>query len=289
MNNLAEQEWFQMIMESEGGFNPNEPASVGGKSYAGITQKAYDEWLEKKAPAIPCPPNVEDLAGSAIGTEWEKRSPLVIPDNEHWSYKVRVDVIVAFYTDYFYMARLEVVPKCLRYIHADFFVNSKFNANKILQQMVDFTGDDVDGILGPASREKIVELQGDEDDLIMEYHQLKLKHYHSIQEENRELYDKNIKGWIRRSNHILAQLEDYFHDEEPTTSAIHEDDQISLFDDPEVEPDEPYQPPVAHDKLKSDIIGEVSRELAQMLPEMIEEALKGQVTKSIMGRNITTQ
>ena len=284
---LTNQTWFRQILDSEGGFNPDEPESVGGKSYAGITQKAYDEWLEKSKYAG-APVSVEELAGSVIGTEWEKKSPLDIPTK----YNVSIDIICNFYADYFKLARLEVVPKCLKYIHADFFVNSKFNANKILQRMVGFKGDDVDGILGPESRAKLMELTGseelvreiDEDDMIMDYHHFKMQHYESIKETNPELYDKNIKGWKRRANHILAQLEDYFHDEDPTPSAIVEDDNISLFDDPEEvnEEIESTRPPV---NIEAQITENVVKQISEMLPELIEEALKGRVTKSIMGRN----
>lgn len=274
---LTNQVWFCRILDSEGGFNPDEPESVGGKSYAGITQQAYDQWIEKSKYAG-APIGVEELAGDAIGTEWEKKSPLDIPSE----YNVSIDIIFHFYSDYFKLARLEVVPKCLKYIHADFFVNSKFNANKVLQQMVGFTGDDVDGILGPASRNKIVELQGDEDDLIMDYHHFKIQHYESIKEKNPELYEKNIKGWRRRANHILAQLEEYFHDEDPTPSAIVVDDDISLFDDPEVNEEiESTRPPV---DIEAQITENVVKQISEMLPELIEEALKGRVTKSVLGR-----
>ena len=255
------------------------------KSYAGITQQAYSEWINKVG-YNGAPKNVEELAGKALGTEWEKKSPLDIPEE----YNVNIDVICAFYRDYFKLARLEVVPKCLCYIHADFFVNSKFNANKILQRMVGFEGDDVDGILGSASRDKIVQLQGqgNEDDMIMDYHHFKIQHYESIKEDNPELYNKNIKGWRKRANHILAQLEDYFHDEEPTVSAIVTDDDISLFDDPEEVIEKGIgesSPPV---NIESQITENVVKQISEILPEMIEEALKGRVTKSIIGRNKST-
>ena len=272
LDNLEEQDWFHRIMKSEGGFNPNEPKSVGGKSCAGIGQLPYEDWLSKKCQIQDAPRQVEQLLGTALGTEHEKKSPYDIP----LGYDVRLDVIHAFYIDYFSLAKLEVVPVCLQYIHADFFVNSKFNANKILQRMVGFSDDipgQVDGILGPNSRERIRNLAGiidstNDDDYIMEYHERKLAHYESIKETNPDLYNANIKGWKRRANHVLAELEDYFHDENPTVSAIHEDenDPISLFEDPEnVE---------VSDDIKSEIISKVTEEMTKVLPEMIEVALK---------------
>lgn len=231
VDELQRQTWFQRIMKSEGGLNRREPASVGGISYAGISQKAYEAWVTKKAPKrlSNIPANVEGLAGDAVDTEWEKGSPLEIP----LEYGVRIDVITAFYKDYFKLARLDVVPECLKYMHADFFVNAKFNANKILQRMCGFTDKDVDGILGPASRERILEMATDDlDDLIMRYHEHKLAHYESIEETNPTLYQENIKGWRRRAQHVLSELEEYFADDEPTTSALDEtEDEIDLFAD----------------------------------------------------------
>ena len=239
---LANQEWFQRIMKSEGGFNPKEPALVGGKSYAGITQKTYDSWREQEDITIfDTPLNVEDLAGNALGTDYEKASPLEIPHE----YGVRIDVIIAFYTDYFKKAYIELLPECLQYMHADFFTNAMFTANKILQKIVGFDEDkgEVDGILGPESRAKLQELCDKlaldmdldptaDDDLIMAYHELKLAHYESLNKpQTQELYNGNIKGWRKRAMHVLSELEDYFYDENPTTSAIH-DPQLGpiLFD-----------------------------------------------------------
>lgn len=275
--NLANEGWFQKIMKSEGGLNLKEPASVGGKSYAGISQKTYLEWIDKKSQFNDLPVDVEHLAGGALGTKWEKDSPLQIPEE----YNVRVDVIVAFYEDYFKMARLDLIPECLKYIHADFFVNSRFNANKILQRIVGFEGKDVDGILGPASRERLsnlLEKFADEikedsnfdDHLIMEYHQQKINHYESIKDKNRQLYDNNIRGWLKRSQHILAELEDYFHDDDPTVSAIHDDEEesISLFDDHHIDTD------IDNKDDNSQIVSQVTENIVKMLPEIIEDALK---------------
>lgn len=231
-NNLLDKDWFQQIMKSEGGFNPDEPKSVGGKSCAGIGQGPYEDWLKRKCQIDDAPRHVEDLIGSALGTKWEKDSPLEIPVE----FGVRNDVIVAFYLDYFSLARLEVVPEPLKYMHADFFVNSKFNANKILQRMCGFRDEvpgEVDGILGPASRERVSALGDtmDPDDMIMAYHERKLAHYASIEKTNKAHYDRNIKGWLRRAQHVLSEEQRWFIDDEPTTSAIDEedDDDLDLF------------------------------------------------------------
>ena len=267
---LQDQEWFQRIMKSEGGLNLHEPDSVGSVSYGGISQLEFGDWRKKKCQIDDAPDDVKELSGSVIGTEWEKKSPLEAPK----MYNIRVDVITAFYEDYFKMAKLEVLPECLKYIHADFFVNSKFNANKILQKLIGFTEKDVDGILGPASRSKLSDmkeqleskLESDseaDDDLIMKYHDHKIMHYESLKEVNLDLYTTNIKGWRKRAQHVLAELEDYFVDENPTVSAMHEEEHISVFDDTEVSE-------VDHGEL----ISQVTSEVIKALPEFIEEALK---------------
>ena len=233
VDELQSQNWFQRIMKSEGGVNWEEAESVGGKSCAGIGQLPYEDWLKKKCPKSlsDVPRQVEELIGTALGTEWEKASPFEIPSE----YGVRIDVITAFYKDYFSLARLDVVPECLKYMHADFYVNSKFTANKLLQRMVGFSDDvpgEVDGILGPASRERISVMDQDvePDDLILGYHEAKLAHYASIEKTNKAHYDKNIRGWRRRAQHVLSELEEWFYDEEPTTSALAGDeDDIDLF------------------------------------------------------------
>ena len=246
-DDLLAQDWFQRIMKSEGGINRREPASVGGKSCAGISQKTYNEWKIDHCQIADAPQDVEDLIGTAAGTTYEKQSPLDIPAE----CGVRLDVITAFYKDYLKNARLDILPDCLGYIHADFYVNSMYTANKVLQRMVGFTGKAVDGILGPASRARIAEmcekLKADmavdsmaDDNLIMQYHDEKLKHYESLKFENPELYNENIRGWRKRSMHILSELEDYFYDENPTTSAMEEtsDVDVSIFASPEAPPGE---------------------------------------------------
>lgn len=241
ISDLQDKDWFVRIMKSEGGFNPNEPASVGGKSYAGISQATYTEWCREHSTFVDAPAEVEELAGTALGTEWEKKSPLDIPTQ----YGVRVDVIMAFYRDYFKNARLDIVPECLGYIHADFYTNARYTANKVLQKMVGFEGKAVDGILGSASRQKIGEMREKlamdmsvnstaDDDLILRYHELKLEHYESLQ--GTEVYTKSIRGWKKRAQHVLAELEDYFHDDEPTTSAIADDEEpVNMFADHETD------------------------------------------------------
>ena len=276
MDNLQNEKWFQQIMQSEGGLNLKEPSSVGGKSYGGISQKTFTDWRKQRCQIIDAPYEVEDLAGDALGTKYEKQNPLNIPSE----LGVRKDVIVAFYTDYFKNAKLEILPECLKYIHADFFVNAGFGANKILQRMVGFKDEDgtVDGVLGSVSRSKISEMEirlkedqaldpTADDNVILNYHELKLAHYESIKEINQELYDGNIKGWRKRSQHILSELGEYFEDEEPTTSAIFNDaDHESVFSDDKQED--------SIDKNTiNDIVAKVIDRMSKELPAIIVSVL----------------
>ena len=146
---------FQKIMKSEGGANFDEPASVGGKSYAGIAQKTYDSWRKNKCQIADAPSQVEELAGTALDTEYEKTNPFEIPSE----YNVRTDVIRAFYEDYFQPACIDMLPICLQYAHMDFFTNSYSHANKIVQRILGFEGKDVDGVLGRGSKEKLKEFK----------------------------------------------------------------------------------------------------------------------------------
>ena len=231
------QKSFDLLMHSEGGYNPDEPASVGGSSYAGIAQKTYDNWRKTKCRIPYAPDTVKELAGTAIGTEWEKANPFTIPEE----YGVRVDVIRAFYDAYFEPACLDLLPECLQYMHLDFFTNAGFTANRIVQRLLGFTGRNVDGILGPGSKEALVAFTEQfnevlksnpyaDNDIIEEYHQLKLEHYESLKTKNPELYEKNIRGWRMRADHVKAELAAYFEDENPTTSAIDESEHIDVFE-----------------------------------------------------------
>ena len=236
------QKSFDLVMGSEGGVNFKEPASAGGKSCGGISQKTYENWLKTKCKISDAPGQVEELIGAALGTEWEKRNPFTIPDE----YGVRCDVIRAFYEDYFKPAALEYLPECLEYMHLDFFVNAGFTANKIVQKLIGFTGKDVDGVIIVGDRmtnskktlmafteQFNITLQSDpyaDNDLIEEYHQLKLEHYESLKAKNPELYEKNIRGWRMRADHVKAELAPYFEDESPTTSAIDDNDHIDVFE-----------------------------------------------------------
>lgn len=230
---------FGLLLKSEGGLNEKEPAEVGGVSYAGITQKTYEAWLKtNKAQEInDAPPHVRDLAGTAIGTKYEKMSPLEIPIE----YGVRIDVIKAFYTDYLQKSYTELLPECLQYMHMDFFVNAGFTANKIVQR---FLGVDDDGIIGRKTRPQLIEfvnafneeLEQDkyaDNNLINQYDTEKRNHYQGLVDKNPEKYGGWLNGWLTRCDHVKAELAPYFEDDEPTPSAVEDHTAIDVFNDTE--------------------------------------------------------
>ena len=225
-----------MIDESEGGFTI-ESEDVGGSSYAGITQKAYkEEYLPVHGHKFPdAPETVKELGGTSVGnSKFKYASPLDIPE-EHG---VRVDIITDFYEN-FYLPKSgsDLLPGCLRYIHSDFFVNARGKAVKIIQEWAGCK--DIDGHLGPETRQKVAEwadIQEDkiEDDpyhdneLITKYDEAKREYYNFLATENPEKYGENLRGWLARCDHVKAELHDYFVDESPTPSAVLAEDDIDL-------------------------------------------------------------
>lgn len=196
---------LDLILKSEGGLNEDEPAHVGGVSYAGITQQAYDGWRKDN---INLPATVHGL-------------------------KDRHDIVESFYVDYFSKYHVWEVPECLQYIFADFVVNAGGAAVKIIQRLASV---DDDGVWGSGTSAAVATWKNDfqsklesdttlDDELITTFHEQKLKHYNTLAEKNPEKYARYLPGWKRRANKVLADLNDlYFKDDEPTLKAVDEDD-----------------------------------------------------------------
>ena len=204
-------EVLKLVLKSEGGLNENEPEHVGGVSYAGITQQAYDGWRKNVANPFSneLPISVRDLEG-----------------NDR--------VIHAFYEDYFTKYHVWELPECLQYIFADFVVNAGSAAVKIIQM---FAGVDHDGIWGSGTSDAVqlwkmrVEKLIDNDlnvdnDLITSFHEQKIAHYERLAEANPAKYGKFLAGWKRRANNVLGDLSHYFENDEPTPKAHDEDDHM---------------------------------------------------------------
>lgn len=161
------------ILESEGGYNPNEPAHVGGESYAGITPVAYLDLMK-----------VADVPNLSSMKELEDKPELV----RH------------FYD--WYLRRTWELPEFLQYIHADFRTNAGSKAVKIIQELV---GVDADGIWGSGTSEAIANWNvGKPEDVIEAYHAKKIEHYEGLAEKNPDLYGKYLAGWKRRANKVLG-------------------------------------------------------------------------------------
>ena len=197
---------LDLILKSEGGLNEDEPEHVGGVSYAGITQQAYDGWLARTA-----------FAGAS-------KSVRDLGD--------RPTVIHAFYEDYFDRYHVWELPECLQYIFADFVVNAGSAAVKIIQR---FVGVDDDGSWGSGTSKAVAEWKDSveagiaidanaDNDLITRFHEQKIAHYEHLAEANPDKYGRYLSGWKRRANNVLGDLSRYFENDEATPKAHDEDD-----------------------------------------------------------------
>lgn len=256
------------ILTSEGGLNEKEPPHVGGMSYAGITQQAYLLFLKSPAGKLhPDPPlTVRGLGGSSVADKkWKYCNPLEIPDDMG----VRKDIIKSFYQDY-YLPQFHVdeLPESLQYIHADFAINAGSKATKIIQAMI---GESADGIWGSGTSRAVatffehfethVEEDPDYDNrLIMDYDAGKREHYETLAKNNPEKYAAYLPSWLKRSNHVIAELQEFFEDEHPTPKALDEDDEFLTQTD-DVDPEA--------------ITVAVLEKVTAALPAIIAEVLEG--------------
>ena len=198
----------ELILKSEGGLNENEPASVGGISYAGVTQKAYDAYLPRIRLDIPnAPDSVRDL-------------------------ETRPAIVHKFYDMYLETYHVWLLPEFLQFIYADFVVNAGAAAVKIIQKMA---GVDADGVFGSGTKAAVFQWQREveaqvakdpsiDNDLILEFHNAKLDHYDRLVAANPDKFGKWLKGWQRRALDVLAELKEYFETDEGTPSAMHDAD-----------------------------------------------------------------
>ena len=198
---------LDLILASEGGLNTDEPAHVGGISYAGITQKTYEAWLTKPRKGLYAPANVKLLESNP-------------------------KVVEAFYIDYFAKYHTWELPEFLQYIYADFVVNAGSAAVKIIQRIVEV---DDDGAWGSGTSKAVDEwrtgaekaLVNDpniDNELITKFHEQKLAHYNNLAETNPEKYARYLPGWKRRCNNVLSDLGQYFENDEPTPKAVDENE-----------------------------------------------------------------
>ena len=199
---------IQLIIGSEKGINPREPANVGGISCDGITKQSWEIWSPNNLHRFPeAPESVEGL---------EKRQ----------------DIVEAFYVDYLERYHTWELPEFLQYIYSDFVVNAGKAAVKIIQRMANIDDDGAWGrgtIRAVAAWRQQIELSLEDDpdvdnELITRFHEEKLAHYQRLVDLNPDKFKQWHVGWKRRANHVLAQLEVYFEVAEATPSAMHDDD-----------------------------------------------------------------
>ena len=210
-----------LIIGSEKGLNTNEPASVGGVSFDGVSQKTYDGYFARIRAHIPdAPINVRQLSD-------------------------RSDVVTAFYELYLGDYSTWLLPEFLQYIYADFAVNAGGAAAKIIQKMV---GVDADGIIGSGTKKAIADWKervkanlitdpSIDNRLIMKFHEAKLAHYKRLVDGNPEKFGKWYAGWQQRATHVLSQLGEYFETDSGTPSAMDDADADVLQKTPVTEPE----------------------------------------------------
>ena len=207
---MDRQQIIKLIVASEKGVNRNEPESVGGLSIDGISVVKYAEVLAEVRKFIPdAPGSVEEIVD-------------------------RPDVVNKVYEINLGKAHVWELPECLQYMYADFYTNGQAAAVRIIQRIVSVEDD---GIWGSGTSQAVVvwrkrfeeHLAEDPDadnELIMRFHEEKLAHYQRLVDKKPEVYEKWHKGWIRRANHILSLLSEYFIVDEPSFSAVDEEDVI---------------------------------------------------------------
>ena len=229
---------LKLILESEGGLNEDEPAHVGGVSYAGITQKTYQAW--QPPPGVDKPPTVRLLQDYP-------------------------QIVELFYINYFSKYHTWELPEFLQYMYADFVVNAGSAAVKIIQRLV---GVDADGAWGKGTSAAVAEwktgvegaLASDphvDNNLITEFHEQKLSHYNQLAETNPDKYAKYLPGWKRRCNNVLSDLGEYFENDEPTPKAVDEEDD-ALFP---IFPEQPVMGGTLKDFSDADLLAEVAHRL----------------------------
>lgn len=114
-------EALKLVLEEEGGF-VNHPKDPGGATNLGVTKKVYDAWLGKES-------TME--AFKALAPE---------------------DVAPLYEEQYWKKAKCDLLPSGFNYAVFDMAVHSgPVRAVKALQEAIGFTGNAVDGVLGPVT------------------------------------------------------------------------------------------------------------------------------------------
>ena len=209
---MTQKEIIKLILKSEGGLNTQEPESVGGVSYSGITQRTYESYL----------PRICEIYSDA-------------PDRVRYL-ENHPDIVEKFYELYLGDGGAWLLPEFLQYMYCDFWTNAGAAAVKIIQQLA---GCDADGVFGSGTKAAVTawtekverDLKNDtsiDNHLIVEFHKAKLAHYQRLVDKNPDKFGKWLEGWKRRANHVLSELSEYFETSEGTPSAMDDADVPAL-------------------------------------------------------------
>ena len=202
---------LEFILKREGGLNLHEPMSVGGKSYAGITQYSYQSWRRDQADMKHLPTDIEDLAGSLshLGPMHPDHK-----DGSKHSGGVCLDVIKRFYYDYLERYNCWAIHRYLQLGYADFVILAGHPAIRTIQELA---GVEADGVWGSKTSRAVVTLDTSIDirsmrsgnfgwEIYLDFDYKKRVFFKSLLDRHPDRYRQGYADWIRRSDAIEAIL-----------------------------------------------------------------------------------
>ena len=175
---------LDFILTHEGRkLNTHEPASVGGISFQGITQKTYSFWRNKQDDKELLPLSVADLIN-------------------------KDDLIRRFYKDYLDEYHVFDIPQELQLLYGDMSVMSGHHAVMVLQQIINVKPD---GIFGHRTRIALESYKlkfkrysnRDKVRIIHRFDKLKRNYLEGLIEHHPLIYGDYEEGWIARADDAL--------------------------------------------------------------------------------------
>ena len=192
---IPHDEALMFVIQHEGGLT-KEPAHVGGKSYAGITQNNWTEWRMQQGDAVHLPLEVEVLGG-----ENPSASPLVEKTSN-------LAVIKRFYYDYYETYHVWDLHPSLQLAYCDGVTLTGHEAVRIIQRIV---GVRADGKWGRGTARAVQafnnRIDGDKDrqwTAFQMFDKLKRNFFNHLVVSNQD-DKKYLKGWFARSDDVLAR------------------------------------------------------------------------------------
>ena len=195
---------LRFILKHEAGLNTNEPAHVGGVSYAGITANAWTEWRDRQSDKAHLPANVIRLSGVNAS-----QGPLTLTD-------ANLVVIKRFYRDYFECYHCWAVHPCLQAGYADFATLAGANATRVIQSLVNVKPD---GIWKTNTTLAVKKFNDNIDMALKKGPDFAWKVFLKFDVRKREFlktlakqdsfYASALPGWLSRSNNLKAAMKSY--------------------------------------------------------------------------------